>query len=170
MSINHKVWASVALVFYQSIDHEVLVIQRAFHPKDPWSGHLSFPGGKLEQDESPLEAAIRECHEEIGLYLSNDQLLLSMPTGVAGSTQGLHKTIQPFVFIINEKPTLTLNTKEVRQVFWLSITNFKNPSLHTCQNNLSSIEPQKDFPGFPLNEHFLWGFSYETLKKAIHYS
>ncbi|MGL5962493.1 MAG: NUDIX domain-containing protein, partial [Cetobacterium sp.] len=31
------------------------------------AGDISFPGGKVEKDETSLEAAIRECSEEIGI-------------------------------------------------------------------------------------------------------
>jgi 8-oxo-dGTP pyrophosphatase MutT (NUDIX family) len=31
------------------------------------SGQISFPGGRLENDETPLQAALRETYEEIGV-------------------------------------------------------------------------------------------------------
>jgi 8-oxo-dGTP pyrophosphatase MutT (NUDIX family) len=45
----------------------VLLTQRAQHLPNH-AGQISFPGGKIEKsDDSPLEAALRETHEEIGL-------------------------------------------------------------------------------------------------------
>jgi len=46
-------------------DHRVLIAQR---PKEKTLGGLwEFPGGKINPDERPEEALIRELHEELGL-------------------------------------------------------------------------------------------------------
>ena len=46
-------------------DHRVLIAQR---PKDKTLGGLwEFPGGKINPDERPEEALIRELREELGL-------------------------------------------------------------------------------------------------------
>lgn len=34
--------------------------------REPHAGQIALPGGKQEGDESPLETAVRECHEEVG--------------------------------------------------------------------------------------------------------
>jgi len=34
-------------------------------------GKVNGPGGKLEQGESPQACAVRECHEELGITVSN---------------------------------------------------------------------------------------------------
>src|SRR6202023_165281 len=45
----------------------VLLTQRAAHLNDH-AGQISFPGGKIDAtDASPLDAALREAEEEIGL-------------------------------------------------------------------------------------------------------
>ena len=54
---------------------EVLFIQRAERPGDPWSGQMAFPGGHREDSDISLQAAMRETHEEIGLGLDNADYL-----------------------------------------------------------------------------------------------
>ena len=39
--------------------------------KTRWSGHVAFPGGKNEADETDQETAIRETMEEIGLDIGS---------------------------------------------------------------------------------------------------
>jgi 8-oxo-dGTP pyrophosphatase MutT (NUDIX family) len=59
-----------AAVLIPVVDHPqptVLLTQRAAHLNDH-AGQISFPGGKIDAtDASPLDAALREAEEEIGL-------------------------------------------------------------------------------------------------------
>jgi len=52
-------------------DVEVLLIQRTARPGDVWSGHLAFPGGRVEAGESDEAAAAREADEEVGLDVAS---------------------------------------------------------------------------------------------------
>eukprot|EP00729_Bicosta_minor_P016280 gene16280-15227_t len=52
---------------------EVLFILRASDPNGGrWSGQVAFPGGHAEGGESDVEAVVRECEEELGLHLENE--------------------------------------------------------------------------------------------------
>jgi mutator protein MutT len=57
-------FTSVAIAVVEH-DEKFLVGQRAEHV--PLGGLWEFPGGKIEQDESPQDAAQRECREETGI-------------------------------------------------------------------------------------------------------
>lgn len=55
----------VGIVFNR--DGEVLIAQR---PEDKsYAGYWEFPGGKVEQGESPSKALVRELREELGIDL-----------------------------------------------------------------------------------------------------
>jgi 8-oxo-dGTP pyrophosphatase MutT (NUDIX family) len=44
------------------------------NPRDKIERKLDFPKGKVDQDETPLECAVREVQEETDLELSRDQI------------------------------------------------------------------------------------------------
>lgn len=77
-------------------------------------GEISFPGGKIEKAETPLQAAIRETHEEIGVEVK--KILLSLPPI---STYTTSHRIASFAGVIENKKFLT--SAEVENIFLLPI-------------------------------------------------
>jgi 8-oxo-dGTP pyrophosphatase MutT (NUDIX family) len=65
--------ASVAMIVRPSpAGLECVMLRRAERAGDPWSGDVCLPGGRVEEGESDLEAAVRETEEECGLKLVLD--------------------------------------------------------------------------------------------------
>jgi len=91
----------------------VLLTQRAQHlPNHP--GQISFPGGKIEKtDAGPLEAALRETEEEIGLDRGQIEPLGFLD--VYMTTLGFR--IVPVIARIKPGFTLKLSTSEVDNTF-----------------------------------------------------
>ena len=116
--------AAVAAVFRSGERHgpELLFIRRAVKQGDPWSGHVAFPGGRVEPtDAGPLAAAMRESREEVGLELEACGRLLGMlPMHLTLPIKGRVTGVRPFVFALRQEPGLALN-REVAAVFWVPL-------------------------------------------------
>jgi 8-oxo-dGTP diphosphatase len=63
--MSWKLGMKVAVALIPDAQQRVLITQRPFHVSH--GGLWEFPGGKLEQNESPAEALVREIKEEVGL-------------------------------------------------------------------------------------------------------
>ena len=59
-------------------------------PDVPLAGYAEFPGGKCLANESPEDCAVRECHEESGLIVTVDRLLLRREHRYSHGTVDLH--------------------------------------------------------------------------------
>ncbi len=67
------------------IGARLLVIRRDHSVGIPFPGYLDFPGGGRDGSETPVECVLRETSEEVGLTLTEQQLLWRCPfDNVAG--------------------------------------------------------------------------------------
>ena len=64
--------ADVIALRWHNQELEVLLIRRA---QEPFMGQLALPGGFVNEHESPLEAAIRECAEETSVKAQAEQMI-----------------------------------------------------------------------------------------------
>lgn len=159
--------AAVALVLRQGSDGmEMLFIQRATHELDPWSGHLAFPGGRLEQGEEPRQAAEREVMEEIGLDLSR-ACYLGRLTEISGMT--LPVRVACFVYGINGSCAAPVPNEEVHSVFWVSLSCLTAPERHvtaTVHFDASDHEvPAIQLP--QAHTPVLWGLTYRFVVQFL---
>lgn len=165
MSISPNIaTAAVALIKCLSPEECFLILRRVSHPNDPWSGHFSFPGGKKESEDSDLlTTCIRETREETGIDLEPDHLQERLPLEAAGKNFKKRILVQPFLFTITSPPPLTLNPKEIQSACWLPVDHFQNLELHQQVEML----PGHVFPTYPLDDYYLWGFTYRLLRSIL---
>ncbi len=119
--------AAVVLLFQTAADGtlELLMIHRSEHPGDPWSGHMAFPGGRIDSgDASDLEGALREVEEELSLTLSPGDLLGELePMRVPPRVLSVPMWVRAFVFHAKDLPTASPNN-EVQAVHWFDFSRF----------------------------------------------
>ena len=116
--------AAVAMVLQvREGELHILMIKRAERDGDPWSGHMAFPGGRMEaSDASGFEAARRETREEIGLELSDDDPCIGRLSELNArpSRGSLGMIVTPFVFRMDREVEFTPNY-EVAEVVWVPL-------------------------------------------------
>jgi 8-oxo-dGTP pyrophosphatase MutT (NUDIX family) len=137
------------------VDHPqptVLLTQRSAHLNDH-AGQISFPGGKIEPtDVSPLETALREAEEEIGL-----QREFVDPIGyldLYGTSFGFR--ILPTVARVKPGFALRVNRSEVDDAFEVPLAFLMNPANHQIHSRqFRGIE--RHYYAMPYAERYIWG-------------
>ncbi|WP_369043502.1 phage portal protein [Streptomyces sp. Midd1] len=89
----------------------VLMLQRGLDDVDPASGSWEFPGGHIEEGETPLAAACREWSEETGMILPYaPETAAALAFGTAPTwTTGIY---QGFVYDIPAEAALDLGSRD----------------------------------------------------------
>jgi 8-oxo-dGTP pyrophosphatase MutT (NUDIX family) len=124
--------SAVAMILQVQADKlRILMIKRAEREGDTWSGHMAFPGGRMDKaDAHGFAVAVRETAEEIGLLLGAQDACIGRLSDVNARPQRgtFGMAVSPFVFRLDREATFTLN-HEVAEVVWVPLeflTNVEN--------------------------------------------
>jgi 8-oxo-dGTP pyrophosphatase MutT (NUDIX family) len=95
----------------------VLLVEPTY--KDYWE----VPGGAVEADESPYDAAVRELTEELGLLLTPGQLLVvDWVPPLDGRTEGVAFIYAGGVLSADQERDIVLPAEELRSWAWCTET------------------------------------------------
>jgi len=153
--------AAVAVVWAPG--PELIMIKRAEHDGDPWSGHMAFPGGRVDpEDDGALAAALRESREELALDLSGAQVLGELtPIRTPFRARGHVHYVHAFVFASGPVPTLTPN-REVE-----SVHRFHLDRLLAGEGRDTFEWRGWEMPCVRLDGCFIWGMSLRLIDEVL---
>ncbi len=144
--------AAVLIAVVDRPEPTVLLTQRSAHLNDH-AGQISFPGGKIDPtDASPLDAALREANEEVGLARE-----FIDPVGyldLYGTAFGFR--ILPTVARVRPGFTMRVSAAEVDDVFEVPLAFLMNPANHQIHSKeFRGIE--RSYYAMPYEERYIWG-------------
>ena len=151
-------------------DLDVLLLSRAATLRNH-AGQVAFPGGRVEEGESMVDAALREAQEETGLDPSGVEILgefdpLPMPVSNHVVTPVLGWWARP-------TPVHVVDEAESSHVFRAPVADLLNPA---CRGTVVVHHGRHPFrgPGFEFTDgaatHLVWGFTgglLDTLFDAV---
>ncbi|WP_169544611.1 CoA pyrophosphatase [Sneathiella aquimaris] len=148
----------VPIVHRQSKPH-VILTRRAGH-LNKHAGQISFPGGRAEEtDQSVVDTALRESHEEIGLVPSRVDVLGTLNTYLTVT----HYSVTPVVGLVEPEGDFVAEVNEVSEIFEVPLDfliDAENHQKHSGFHN--GIE--RFWYAMPYNDYYIWGATAGMIK------
>lgn len=156
--------AVAAILREQGAETEALFILRAQKVGDPWSGHMAFPGGHRDPEDSDLQqTAVRETREELNVDLDRYARLLGPLEHVKANPRGanIDMVVAPYVYVLEGEPDIIPNY-EVADFHWGSLQKMFSGEALTSRD-FQVQGGTKSFPGYGVEGEIVWGLTYRVL-------
>lgn len=145
-----------AAVLMPIIDHDEalqVLLTRRHDGLRSHGGQISFPGGRVDpSDLHPVDAALREAEEEIGLPRHHVEI-----AGVlAPYRTGTGYLITPVVGLVRPGWPLKLNPHEVAHAFEVPLAFLIDPSNRRRHSKLWQGK-RRHYYAMPYQGHYIWG-------------
>jgi len=151
---NAKSAATLAL-FYPNANNETyfLLTQRASY-KGAHSAQISFPGGKIEKNDTDLAfTALRETFEETAVIMDDISIYREFTKTYIPPS---NFWVTPFMGTINYRPNFIANN-EVSAFIEVKLNDILDDRSIIIKNMSTSYMKSVDIPCFKLNDYIVWG-------------
>jgi 8-oxo-dGTP pyrophosphatase MutT (NUDIX family) len=116
------------------------------------SGQVAFPGGKIDADETPREAALREALEEVGL----EERFVEPLGWLDPYFTGTGFRVAPLVALVEPSFALKVNRFEVDEVFETPFAFLMDPANHVLEDREWQGRRRKYY-AMPHEGRYIWG-------------
>lgn len=166
------VHASVMMILKESgQNYSMLFIKRPESEKDPFSGHMAFPGGRMEKgDSSKLETAIRETYEEVGINITQSARIIGTLHDVnPNNPRARNYVVTPYLSVLNEEVTIIPEAKEVETTVWVPMYHLvddRNKEIRIRERDGRQVE---DY-AYNYEQYLIWGMTGRILHQFLSFS
>jgi 8-oxo-dGTP pyrophosphatase MutT (NUDIX family) len=144
-------------------DAQLLLVRRAVHGPDPWSGQIALPGGRAEPgDATLLETAMRETMEETALDLRAATLLGALDELRPRTPVLPPILVRPYVFALDVAPPLVPSV-EVAELFWVNVSTLFDPA-RTTRARVHARGAELVVDAIELDGRVIWGMTERILR------
>jgi 8-oxo-dGTP pyrophosphatase MutT (NUDIX family) len=148
-------------------DLQMLFIHRAHHPQDPWSGHMAFPGGRQDPEDTDLRVTIhRETKEEVGIDLDLHGEYLGQMTSLQAMARGrpISMIVAPFVYLVSPEATPEPDPVEVQDTIWIPLSFMQQNDIEKIVSRPMPDGTSLTVPALIYGGKTIWGLTYRMLQ------
>ncbi|MDP6169218.1 MAG: CoA pyrophosphatase [Candidatus Marinimicrobia bacterium] len=156
--------ASVLLLLYPFNEDWFFFLTKRSKNVEHHKGQISLPGGMVEKNESLIDAAIRETHEEIGINKSKMNIIGRLTSFYVPVS---NFEIFPYIGWTDTKPKTMIHDKEVERIFSVSINDLILEKNCKLKEDIFSNQPVT-VPYFELGGEMVWGATSMILSEFKH--
>lgn len=145
--------AATLLLIYPGAEGPSIALTRRRTDLPDHAGQISLPGGRIDADESPEQAAVREAHEEIGIAPSAVRVIGALSTLwviVSGFV------VHPIVAITDTTPVFVPSPREVDTLIEAPLAALRDPAGVRWARRVRDGMVVA-CPCFVVGDHFVWG-------------
>jgi 8-oxo-dGTP pyrophosphatase MutT (NUDIX family) len=152
----------LAAVLVPILDDETVVFTKRTEDLPRHPGEISFPGGiRHVEDAAPVDTALRETQEELGIGSEAVEVLGALPpvhTFVSGIL------IVPFVAIVRGRPPFRPNVGEIAEVL-----SYPLGALATAERHVEWRRDGEVYRGYAyeMGDHTIWGATARILHDLL---
>jgi 8-oxo-dGTP pyrophosphatase MutT (NUDIX family) len=125
------------------------------------AGEIAFPGGRLDQGESFIDAACREAHEEIGLLVNTSDIVGYLDDRPSPAEY----IVTPVVAVLDKPETFVLNPYEVTEVFTVPVLALHNMTPRVEERMIRDQRRMIYF--YPYQDRLIWGLTGNIVKNVL---
>lgn len=145
--------AAVLVLLYPFEYTTALVLTQRHADLKDHSGQIAFPGGRIEHGETPVEAALREGWEEVGVDPDAADVLGTLTDLYIPPSDF---TVTPVVAAIYERPVFRPQEEEVDVIIEVPLPALLDPASRTTA--LWTLRGQEiEIPYFAFGQFEIWG-------------
>ena len=148
--------AAVLVAFHE--DGRLLLTKRSARLKHH-PGQIAFPGGKVDQGETLVDAALREAQEEVGLDPSQVSVLGTLPSHETVTSY----VVTPVVSMIRGDWTPVPELGEVEEVFTVPFDHIANRTNYRIEGRRWQGRRRYYFTA-PYGPYYIWGATARMLR------
>jgi 8-oxo-dGTP pyrophosphatase MutT (NUDIX family) len=154
--------ATLLALFEEDADVRLILIRRStalpLH-----AGEVGLPGGRVHPDESMVDTALREAHEEVGLAPEAVEVVGWLEP-VVGRTSG--SVALPVVGLLAGRPHLTADPAEVAEVFHVAVGDLLAEGVYR-EERWDVPVPDRPVHFFELPGVTVWGMTARVLHQFL---
>ncbi len=156
--------SAVLILFYPRNNQINLVLIKRSIDNSVHSGQISFPGGKVEEDDHSLtHTALREANEEIGI--------ISESVKIIGNLSKLYIPpsnfdVYPIVGVTHSTPVFKSN-HEVQKILEISLGTLINPDICTYKKIQHRTGNEFVVPCYYIQGEIIWGATAMVISELL---